>query len=320
MSLKRIFKTSVSQLLHGTEGLQPSDDGIALSPQVMRQLNRLQLNASRYLPGSAVGLRASMRRKPAAYFQEHRMYVPGDDIRFLDWKASARHEHVFVKQGEHPKEATVSLMLDCSASMGWGEPAKSGAALKLSAALGYLALAQADQLLFSGFTTQLIDKLGLINGKGQFPTFLNHLKRIKFADKADLLTAMRALRGTLSGRGGLVLIISDFFGCDNLGEALHLFPAPTWNVVLLHLLHPDELEPTRTGDFEMVDVESKATANYDITQEALEQYRLRLDAWRLGLECACAEENAFYTLVRSNWQIHNETLPHLRNVGVVKPL
>ena len=107
----------------------PESETITLAPQALCQLNRVRLTASRFLKGTTAGARPSFRRRPSYEFREHRMYVFGDDVRFVDWKASARQEHIFIKQGEHPKEATVFLLLDCSASMSWGQPPKSMASL-----------------------------------------------------------------------------------------------------------------------------------------------------------------------------------------------
>jgi uncharacterized protein (DUF58 family) len=146
-----------------------STDGQAelrLSAQAIRQLDRLRLNAGRYLPGYGVGLRPSLRRRPSAEFQQHRMYVPGDDVRFVDWKASARAEHIFVKQGEQPKEATVYLLLDCSASMAWGSPPKSQAALQLAAALAYLALSHGDRFMLVPFCRRYCNLWGRSAVKG----------------------------------------------------------------------------------------------------------------------------------------------------------
>ena len=116
-----------------------------LSPKAIRQLDRLRLSGARELRGQAIGQRPSFRRQPAPDFREHRAYVPGDDIRYVDWRASARHEQFFVKQGEYPKEATVYLLVDCSASMNWGEPPKRQTQLQLTATLAYLALAHRDR-------------------------------------------------------------------------------------------------------------------------------------------------------------------------------
>ncbi len=121
-------------------------NGRRLSPESVRQLERLQIRGSRALRGDRAGGRVSNRRKPAIEFREHRMYVPGDDIRFVDWQASARQDQVFIRQGEMPKDVIVYLLLDTSASMLWGKTPKRNAQLSLAAALGYAALQNGDRL------------------------------------------------------------------------------------------------------------------------------------------------------------------------------
>jgi uncharacterized protein (DUF58 family) len=336
-----------------------------LSAQAIRQLDRLRLNAGRYLPGHGVGLRPSLRRKPSAEFQQHRMYVPGDDVRFVDWKASARSEHIFVKQGEQPRQATVYLLLDCSASMGWGrashpelggrashpelggrashpelggrahlpwravpgshpEPGgdlpKSQAALHLAAALAYLALSHGDRLVLAPFSQNILQPLGPISGKGQLPAVVNILRGLKFAGKTDLLQAMRELKRRYTLGGGLTLIISDLLGAQDLAGALAYTPAPTWETVVLHLLHADEFRPSLRGDFEMVDVETGQLADYDINAAALQGYQARLQAWLQSLEMTCSQGSAFYTQIPADWALDSQVIPHLRDVHVVRPL
>jgi uncharacterized protein (DUF58 family) len=291
---------------------------LRLSARSLRQLNGLQLNASRYIKGNAVGSRYSLRRKPAAEFREHRMYVPGDDIRFVDWKASARQEHIFIKQGEHPKEASVYLLLDCSGSMAWGEQPKLRACLHLAAALGFMTLANYDRLMVVPLGRSDIQPLGFISGKGQFPTFLNYLRRLTFAGKYDLHQAINNFMSRQAHGGGLTLLLSDFLDSPRISDVLQLLPIPTWDVLIFHLLHPEELKPSIKGDFEMVDIESGTRANYDINVAAIETYQKRIKAWRERLEMDCVEANAFYNLIPTDWSLEKEVIPHLRSVDVIR--
>jgi uncharacterized protein (DUF58 family) len=115
----------------------------------LRTLDRLALQTQRRLRGDNIGQRASYRRLPASDFREHRVYQPGDDLRHVDWNASARAEHVFIKMGEQTKEASLHLLLDSSASMQWGQPSKLWAGRRLAAALGFIALNYGDRLTVS---------------------------------------------------------------------------------------------------------------------------------------------------------------------------
>lgn len=291
---------------------------IQFSPQSVRQLDRLQLVASRYLPGNQSGLRPSLRRKPAYDFREHRMYVPGDDIRYIDWKASARQEHIFIKQGEQPKEATVYILLDCSASMKWGDPPKHKASLELAAALGYLVLAHGDRLAVVKLNRKTSSVLGPISGKGQIPRLLNYLQSIDFQGGLDMSTVVRDF--SLRANGGLVMLISDFLETFDFSQVLEHLPAPTWDVIAFHLLHPLELNPKMRGNYKIVDAETGKAVNYDIDHKALAIYQEHLNSWRKDLELACIENNTFYTLIQADWMLDREIIPYLRSIQIVNPL
>lgn len=309
----------------------------SLSPVALRQLNRLQLSAGRLLPGMIAGQRTSSRRTPALDFREHRAYVPGDDVRFVDWKASARQEHIFVRQGEQPKEAQVYLLLDCSASMAWGFPPKAEAALRLAAALAYLALAHGDRLtlvplvdsvrvrgrergdLPERLRSGLLRPLGPLSGKGQVPLAFSYLNALPFHGQVDAARALRTFSRRPGGMTGLVLLVSDLLGASDLGQALSSLPAPAWDVVVFHLLHPDELRPPLRGDYELIDVEDGRRRSVDLTPRALSAYRRRLDEWLASVETLCTQHHARYTLIDSSWPLDDRVIPHLRSVQIVRP-
>ncbi|GAB4581305.1 MAG: DUF58 domain-containing protein [Anaerolineales bacterium] len=294
---------------------------LSLSPSLYSQLDRLRLRGSRHLCGAGAGLRASPRRRPAAEFLEHRPYTPGDDVRFVDWKASARSEHIYLKQGEQPQETTVHLLVDTSPSMAWGTPPKSHAALTLAAALGYLTLANEDKLHLVPLEAAPA-RFQAFKGKAQFPTLLNHLRPLSFTppqSKPALAETLRAY-SRATPRGGMLLLLSDLLDMPDLDAALSTFPRPTWEVTVFHLLHPHELHPALSGEFELVDAETGQSINYDLTPQALAAYRQHLQTWRNAVELTCIENKAFYTLLPTDWSLEKEVIPHLRKVRVLESM
>ncbi len=289
--------------------------GVRLTPKAVRQLERLQLNASRQLRGDGIGSRPSFRRKSAPDFHEHRAYVPGDDIRFVDWRASARHEQVFVKQGEQPKEIMVYIALDTSASMAWGEPHKRVGQLGLASALSYLTLAHGDRLRIMPLDGEN-PALGPVSGKGQMSGVMQYLQALNYGGEVDVVRALRGL-SKRAAAGGILFVLSDLLGIHDLTPGLELFSFPYWQVTVLHLLHGQELEPEMRGKLELVDAESGAAANYDISNKAVRDYREKLDGWRAGLDMACVENKAFYTMLQTDWTLETEMLAHLRETRVV---
>ena len=296
-------------------------DPVSLSGRVFTQLNRLRIRSTQHLRGTGSGNRPSARRRPASDFREHRKYVAGDDFRFVDWNASARSEQVFLKQGEHPQETTIHLLIDLSGSMAWGIPSKRPATLQLAAAIGYLALSGEDRLHLVPLVRA--DELGpggedrTLKGKGQFPALWKTLQALRFGGESRLLPTVRQL--VRHSRGGVVFLLSDLLDENELGAALDLLPRPAWEVCVLHTLHPAELEPGLLGEFELVDTETGAQAGYDVDAAALEAYRVHFSSWREAIELACIRHSVFYSLISTGWSLERETIPHLLRMRVFEP-
>lgn len=291
---------------------------IQLSSLAIRQLDRLQLRGNRFMPGYQVGQRPSQRSKPAFEFQKHRKYVPGDDPRFVDWKASARSEHIYLKQGENPQEATLYLWLDCSASMGWGAPLKVQTALSLAAALCYLALTHGDRVLLTPFGDKPLAPLGPFKGKGQMPTLIRTLRNLNFSGGTGATTAIKAVKQQQAQPGGMSMIISDFLGTTTVDALLDAFPNPAWETTLLHVLHPAELTPTLHGDLRLEDSETGTLENYDITPEVIRQYQQHIKTWISTLELQCRQHKAYYLTIPADWQLDTQILPRLRAENIVR--
>ena len=280
----------------------------------LRTLDRLALQTQRRLRGDNIGQRSSFRRLPASDFREHRVYQPGDDLSHVDWNASARAEHVFIKMGEQTKEATIHLLLDSSASMQWGEPSKLWAGRRLAAALGFIALHYGDRLIVDDVAGGLA--FGPKLGKAHVPNLLRHLRELALQRQGDLAaTAGRYARA--HPRGGYLVLISDLADVTDLGQALRHWRAPTWQVLVVHLLHPAELEPTLRGEVELQDAETGERANFDLDAHALERYQAFVREWCRGFERACLDYGASYARLLATAPLENSVLPFLRRRGVI---
>lgn len=309
-----------------------AEQALPVSPATWAQLERLQFNTSRFLAGSGAGMRPSMRRKPSVDFREHRKYVPGDDFRFVDWKASARQEHIFLKQGENLRNMAVHILLDNSASMAWDSslPGRSApkhtAAIALAGMLSYIGLAHGDKVQV--IPAWQAAPLGPLSGKGQFPAVLNYLHRLPFSispghEEGRLAESISPMVMQLLHRattGGLVFIISDLLEVRSLAALLAGLPAPAWQVNILHLLHPEEISPKLRGRLELQDVETGERANYDVTDQAAAVYTQRSADWRAALALDCVQTHSLYTPVQSDWAPGEEMLPRLRAAQVVVPV
>ena len=125
-----------------------------LTPELLRRLQQIQLLAARRAKSSAKGERRSKARGQSVEFADYRNYVAGDDLRYLDWNLFGRLEKLFLKLYEEERELPVRIFLDCSESMGFGEPRKFDFARQVAAAMGYVALCGFDRVTIVPFPNE----------------------------------------------------------------------------------------------------------------------------------------------------------------------
>ena len=323
MWYRRIFRLS-KRVVQAVPKLfiQPgkvAGQGHRLSPESLRQLDRLQIRGSRALRGDRTGVRVSNRRKPSTEFIEHRMYVPGDDIRFVDWQATARHEQIFVRQGQMPKDVIVYLLLDTSGSMLWGKQPKRETQLALASALGVAALQNGDRLYVQAYGANPNPDFGPASGKGHLTGLTRYLNQLTYGGESNLEAAIQSLTQKVT-RGGVVFILSDLLERGDLGQVLSSVPAPKWWVNVLHLLHPAEISPEIRGSWVLEDSETGRQMNYDLSHEAIRRYRRRVADWRTQLEMTAVSHHAFYLMLNTDAALDKEILPVLRERQVLLPL
>src|SRR6267154_795159 len=119
--------------------------------EFLKKLEYLSLISKRVFRGSLMAQRRTMQMGSGIEFADHREYTPGDDFRHLDWNVYARHGDLLLKRFQEEEDLHVYFLLDCSRSMGFGEPSKFDFARQVAAALAYIALADLDRVAFTTF-------------------------------------------------------------------------------------------------------------------------------------------------------------------------
>ena len=268
----------------------------------LRRLERLALQPDRTLRGGIMGAHRSRRRAPGPYMVDHRPYASGDDLRYVDWHAYARSDHLFVKLTEAAQDVTVHVVVDHSGSMRWGAPPKLFATLRLAAAIGYIALANGDRVTVTPFASRVDEAFGPVQSKLQAASLRRFLEDIQpSASPANGSAAAEAVQQvTQSRRGGLLVLISDLLA-DDWVQAL-----------VLHLLDPLELAPALEDDLDLEDVETGERVPVAVTGATLDLYRSRVERWCADTEAACGRLGATYARVQTDWPIERVAIPYLR--------
>jgi uncharacterized protein (DUF58 family) len=295
----------------------PSElDPTVFDEAFLRQLERLLLLMKAPVRGGLKGGRRSVKRGQSVEFADYRDYTLGDDLRQLDWNVYARLERLFVKLFVEEEDVTATFLIDASASMAAGRPPKLLFAKRAAAALGYIALASEDRVALSTLGGRVARRQASLRGSGRVFRLLSGLSGVGVTNgETDLLAAARHAAAQLTGRGVLVLI-SDLLD-PNAGRAVRELAGTSAELIVLHVLSPDELDPKLEGDLRLVDSETSEGVDVTIDLATLDAYKTRLAAWQAEFAEICAKRRASYVPVQSDLPLNELIFAELRRRRVL---
>ena len=291
-----------------------------LTPAFMHQLDRLDVRSRKMLRGTMQGERRSKKRGQSVEFADYRNYVVGDDLRRIDWNLYARLDKLFLRLFLEEEDLTVSVILDTTASMDYGEPNKLGYAKQLAAALGYVALTHYNRLSLYAFADGVTDRAEGMRGRRPIPQMVKWLDGLQPAEGSGSLVEVCKKLATLHRQPGVVVFISDFFDKGDLSEALRYFAAERFDGYVLQLLSPQEVDPTRggvTGDLKLTDLEDGTTAEVSVSKPLLERYRANLDAYRELVRDAAVKRGLTYLTATTDEPVERVVLQYFRERGLL---
>lgn len=226
-----------------------------IDPAVLARIGNLEFVAKTVVDGLINGTHRSPFFGASVDFAEHRGYVPGDDIRRVDWRVFARTDKYYIKEFEADSNANFTVLLDVSKSMGFGEKiSKLDYAKTLAACLAYLANAQRDRVGLITFDEAVVDHVP--PSAKHLDVVLHTLDRAKPLKPGHLVGPVRKLAEHF-GRRGIVVVISDLYAePDEVFDAVGPIRFRGNDVVLFHVLDPKEIEFPFTEASSFEDMES----------------------------------------------------------------
>jgi len=220
----------------------------AVDIDVIDAVSSLSIEVRRVVEGFLGGGHASLHPGSSVEFSEHNKYSPGDDLRHLDWKAMARTDRYFIKTREREVVLSCLMVLDCSASMAYvgtrAHKSKFDYCRSLLGAMGYLLLKQGDAVGLLGFASENTGYLPPRQRPDHLSAFMNMLGALQTAPfgTTNFGAALTHTADRL-GQRSMVVLASDMWGIDDSAEvALASLSARGHDVVLFHILSPDELD------------------------------------------------------------------------------
>ncbi len=303
--------------MDGRQAFLPSEvDSTVFDEAFLRQLERLLVLMRSPVRGGLKGGRRSVKRGQSVEFADYRDYALGDDLRQLDWNVYARLERLFVKLFIEEEDVTVTLLLDASASMTAGQPPKLLFAKRAAAALGYIGLASEDRVTVSALTGRVARRRAAMRGSGRIFRLLADLSAIEPTDgPTDLVAAARHAAAQLRGKG-VVILLSDLLD-PAADKVIRELAATGSELIVLHVLSPDELDPQLEGDLRLVDVETGVGVDVTVDLPTLDAYKARLSAWKAGFADLAAKRRASYVDLPSDANLADLMFNELRRRRVL---
>jgi uncharacterized protein (DUF58 family) len=265
-----------------------------LSAEFLAQLERLSLAARRSFRGRVKGERRSPRKGTSVEFADYRPYGVGDDLRYVDWNIYGRLDRFYLKLFVDEEDLCVHLLVDTSASMGFGHPTKLRYAARLAGALGVVGLLDFERVGVGAIRDRMAEGWSPARGRGQVPPLLEFLSRLEPSGGTSLDEALAsyALRAK---EPGLAVLISDLMAPAGYQRGLRALLERRFDVHVVHLLAAEEMEPDFAGDLRLVDAETGETRDLTLDAEALRGYRRRLREFLDRAEGFCrANEISYY--------------------------
>ncbi len=294
----------------------PDSSPVLLDAAFLHQLEGLRLALRRPLIGREGGARRSLRRGASLEFADFREYAPGDDLRYVDWKAYGRLEKLFLKQFQAEEDLRLHAFIDTSRSMSFGVPiSKLDCAKRVAAALGYLALAGGERVGVAALSETGAERLPTLRGRAGVLPLLRFLEALKAGSGEAMFGHVFGRELSAGGASGLAVVLSDFFG-EASQTGWKALAGRGWHVVLLHVLAPEEMEPTLAGEARLIDSETGDAREVSLSPFVLEQYRARVEAFCAEIKGGAARCGWDYVRVVSDAPL-SETFLDLRKSGVL---
>jgi uncharacterized protein (DUF58 family) len=286
------------------------------SPGLLTALMRSRLMVRRAHATIGIGERRSRGKGAGIEFMDYREYQPGDDLRHLDPHLHARTGGYFVRQYAVYRQLPVAIIVDGSASMNFGTPTKFEFACRLASALAFTGLAGGDVVELGVYAKERLLWSPRVRGVRRAPVIFDWIDAHSpggggFSDA--LGAALPRLR-----RRGLTIVLSDWW-VDDPEADLKVLGAMNQEIIAVHIVSPQELDPVQlgAGEVRLVDAESGHEIELSMDENVVNSYRTAQRVWQERLQRQIASQSGRYLPVRTNMSVDRLLLHDWRQLGLI---
>lgn len=284
-----------------------------LPADAISRISRLEVQARHVVEGFLSGQHRSPHFGQSIEFVQHREYVPGDDVRRIDWKVWSKTDKYYIKQYEEETNLRTTILVDSSESMlfGSGESTKYDAACSIAAALTYLLLRQQDAVSLAVFDEEVRLRAPSKSQQNHLGTILSVLAVEKPAHKTEMYKLLRTVADEKSQKGMVVLISDLFVDRDDLFRGLRLLRQRGHDVLIFHVLDDEELDFSYNGTTRFEGLEDLDDLTCD-PKSLREGYLAAMNGFLEELRRRCARNVIDYQVIRTSDPI-DASLRHYMN-------
>lgn len=288
-----------------------------LNPQFLTRLEQLRIYCQQPFRGKFRGDRRSLNRGTGVEFTDYRIYEPGDDLRYLDWNVYARLEKPFIKLFQADEELAVSILIDTSQSMAFGEPSKLVYVKQIASALGYIALANSDRVSLYSLADRLSSVLPPTYGKSQYTRLEKALSPIESGGTTRLTDCLKHL-AVYQPKAGVVIILSDFLDSEGYTEGINSLLGRGYVLTVIQIQTLEEIELPPPGDWQLEDSETGETKEITINEETIEHFRSQQNIFNDTLHRYCSERGISYVRLSTDMSIESAIMQDFQRVGFIQ--
>jgi uncharacterized protein (DUF58 family) len=291
-------------------------EGDLFDEEFQRKLEYLAVASRRLFAGRLRAERRTRISGSGMEFADHRPYTPGDDLRALDWSVYGRTERLLVKRFEEEEDLTIAIVLDVSASMGFGGRARFDHARRLAAAMAYVALSNLDRVTLLAVSTKVERRLPPARGRGQIFKVLEFLRGLNPSGETALAEAGRTLGAELKRRG-VAIVVSDLYDPAGFERGINALRYQKFEPMVIHVTDARDADPGARGDVLLVDAESGDGREVTLTPALVAKFRDAHAHWRREVEGFCKSRRVAYAPADVEGALEDQVLNLFRRSGLV---
>lgn len=278
------------------------------------KLNQLAIAMNTHMTHGMGGGRKSNAKGTSVEFSDYREYIPGDDIRRIDWGAYGRLDKLYIKRFMEEKEGIFQIFIDTSNSMSFGEPGKSRTALQLAGALAYLVLNNLDRVYVSEMQESTLTQGKGRAGKQAFRQIMQELEAIEFDGRTDL---NRAIMSRQYQGSGVSIVISDFLDEKGIEEAVKYLRYKKQQIILIQVLARQEVDIEGDGVVNLLDMETGEEVRLSLNRTTIEQYKQALQNMTDRMNTLARKYEMTFIQMIADEPLEKFLFDHVCNQGII---